>query len=66
MVVTFRLLSGAAVGGILVITPMLLSEIWPERTRAVMIGIDSIGFPIGIFSSGACQPTWSMIGVLLS
>lgn len=52
MVVTFRLLSGLAVGGILVITPTLLFEIWPARTRAVMIGIDSIGFPIGIFSSG--------------
>ncbi len=52
MVVTFRLLSGLAVGGILVITPMLLFEIWPQKTRSVMIGIDSIGFPIGIFSSG--------------
>lgn len=52
MVVTFRLLSGLAVGGILVITPTLLFEIWPSRSRAVMIGIDSIGFPIGIFSSG--------------
>lgn len=52
MVVAFRLLSGLAVGGILVITPTLLFEIWPPRSRAVMIGIDSIGFPIGIFSSG--------------
>jgi MFS family permease len=52
VVVAFRLLSGLAVGGILVITPTLLFEIWPSRTRAVMIGIDSIGFPIGIFSSG--------------
>lgn len=51
-VVSFRLLSGFAVGGILVITPTLLSEIWPVRSRSVMIGIDSIGFPIGIFSSG--------------
>ncbi|HEY0741592.1 MAG TPA: MFS transporter [Chryseosolibacter sp.] len=51
-VVAFRLLSGVAVGGILVVTPTLLFEIWPARTRAVMIGIDSIGFPIGIFSSG--------------
>ncbi len=31
---------------------MLLFEIWPQKTRSVMIGIDSIGFPIGIFSSG--------------
>lgn len=51
-VLTFRLLSGLSVGGILVITPTLLSEIWPQKSSAVMIGIDSIGFPIGIFSSG--------------
>lgn len=51
-VVAFRLLSGFAVGGILVLTPTLLSEIWPKKTRSVILGIDSIGFPIGIFSSG--------------
>ena len=51
-IVALRLLSGFAVGGILVITPTLLSEIWPSGTRSVIIGIDSIGFPIGIFSSG--------------
>lgn len=51
-VVMLRLASGLAVGGILVITPTLLYEIWPAKTRAVMIGIDSIGFPVGIFSSG--------------
>ncbi len=51
-VVLLRLCSGLAVGGILVITPMLLYEIWPRKSRAVMIGIDSIGFPVGIFSSG--------------
>jgi predicted MFS family arabinose efflux permease len=45
-------LSGFAVGGILVLTPTLLSEIWPQKTRSVILGIDSIGFPIGIFSSG--------------
>ncbi|HEX8038155.1 MAG TPA: MFS transporter, partial [Chryseosolibacter sp.] len=51
-VVLLRLLSGLSVGGILVITPTLLFEIWPAKSRAVMIGIDSIGFPVGIFSSG--------------
>src|SRR5688500_8358978 len=51
-VVVFRLLSGFAVGGILVLTATLLSEIWPQKTRSVILGIDSIGFPIGIFSSG--------------
>lgn len=58
-VVLFRLSSGLAVGGILVITPTLLFEIWPAKSRAVMIGIDSIGFPVGIFSSG-------LVTVLLS
>ncbi|MEO5978686.1 MAG: MFS transporter [Chryseolinea sp.] len=51
-VVVWRLLSGFAVGGILVITPTLLSEIWPAKTRSIVLGIDSIGFPVGIFSSG--------------
>lgn len=51
-VVLLRFLAGLAVGGILVITPTFLFEIWPEKSRAVMIGIDSIGFPVGIFSSG--------------
>lgn len=51
-VVAFRLLSGFSVGGIMVLTPTLLSEIWPARSRSVILGIDSIGFPIGIFSSG--------------
>ena len=51
-VVVFRFLSGFAVGGILVIAPTLLSEIWPQKTRSIILGIDSIGFPIGIFSSG--------------
>lgn len=52
LVVTFRLLSGFSAGGILVITPTLLTEIWPSKSRSVVIGIDNVGFPIGIFSSG--------------
>lgn len=52
MVVLCRLISGCAVGGILVITPTYLSEIWPPASRSIIIGIDSIGFPIGIISSG--------------
>jgi predicted MFS family arabinose efflux permease len=45
-------MSGFSVGGILVLTPTLLSEIWPARSRSIILGIDSIGFPVGIFSSG--------------
>jgi predicted MFS family arabinose efflux permease len=52
-VILFRFFSGFGIGGMLVINTTLLSEIWPEKSRAIFIGILSIGFPIGIFSSGA-------------
>lgn len=52
MVVVFRMLSGFGVGGVMVISVTLLSEIFPERSRSIFIGILSIGFPVGIFSSG--------------
>lgn len=51
-VVVLRILSGFGVGGVLVISATLLSEILPGRWRAVLIGILSIGFPVGIFSAG--------------
>jgi len=47
-----RFMSGFGVGGVLVVSVTLLTEVWPERTRAVYIGIISIAFPIGIFSAG--------------
>jgi MFS family permease len=47
-----RFMSGFGVGGVLVVSITLLSEIWPEHSRAVFIGIISIAFPVGIFSAG--------------
>jgi len=70
MILVFRFLCGFGVGGSLVINTTLLSETWPERTRAVFIGILSIGFPVGIFSSGAVNylvSSWRegfMMGIL--
>ena len=70
MVIVFRFLCGFGVGGMMVINTTLLSEAWPQRTRAVFIGILSIGFPVGIFSSGAVNyfvSSWRqgfMIGIL--
>jgi MFS family permease len=52
LVLICRFFSGFGVGGVLVITPTLLSEVWPEKTRSIFIGILSIGFPVGIFSAG--------------
>ena len=51
-VVILRLLSGFGVGGVLVISATFLSEIWPQRSRSIIIGVVSIGFPIGVFSAG--------------
>jgi MFS family permease len=51
-VVVLRLISGFGVGGVLVISATFLSEIWPQRSRSIIIGIVSIGFPIGVFSAG--------------
>lgn len=53
ILLVFQFFCGFGVGGVLVINTTLLSEVWPEKTKAVFIGILSIGFPVGIFSSGA-------------
>ncbi|HEX5171419.1 MAG TPA: MFS transporter [Cyclobacteriaceae bacterium] len=53
MVVLLRMITGFCVGGVLVITATFLSEVWPEKTRAIFLGVLSIGFPVGIFSAGA-------------
>ena len=53
MILVFQFFCGFGVGGVLVMNTTLLSETWPEKTRAIFIGFLSIGFPIGIFSSGA-------------
>jgi len=70
VILFLRFFCGFGVGGMLVINNTLLSEIWPARSRAVFIGILSIGFPVGIFSSGAVNylvPGWRegfLFGVL--
>lgn len=48
-----RFFSGFGVGGVLVVSFTLLSEVWPEQSKAIFTGILSIAFPVGIFSAGA-------------
>jgi predicted MFS family arabinose efflux permease len=70
MILIFQFFCGFGVGGVLVVNTTLLSEVWPEKTKAVFIGILSIGFPVGIFSSGVVNifvSGWRqgfMVGVL--
>ncbi len=51
-VVLCRFMSGVGIGGLLVVSFTLISEVWPEKTRAVATGILSISIPVGIFSAG--------------
>ncbi|MHA4846513.1 MFS transporter [Flavitalea antarctica] len=65
-----RLLSGFGVGGVAVASYTLLSEVWPQKSKAIVIGILSIAFPIGIFSAGLINyvvSSWRegfMVGVI--
>ncbi|HTI60402.1 MFS transporter [Mucilaginibacter sp.] len=69
-IVACRFLSGFGTGGLLVLSFTLISEVWPEKTRAVFTGILSIGIPVGIFSTGAINyvvSSWRqgfMVGVI--
>jgi len=71
-VVICRFFSGFGAGGLLVISFTLISEVWPEKSKAVFTGILSIAIPIGIFSAGALNyivDSWRqgfLVGVLPS
>lgn len=60
-IVLCRFMSGFGVGGEMVIAMTFISEIWPQKSKPVFIGILSIAFPIGIFASGFITdnvPNW--------
>ena len=52
LLVACRLLAGFGVGGTLVVSAVLVAEVWPDRTRAGALGLLAVGFPIGIMSAG--------------
>ncbi|MEO8147257.1 MAG: MFS transporter [Bacteroidia bacterium] len=51
-VVVSRFFSGFGVGGVLVTTAIMISEVWSEKNKAIALGILSITIPVGIFSAG--------------
>jgi len=53
LVCVCRFLSGFGIGGVLVTTTILVSEIFTEKKRTVMLGIVSVGVPVGFFAAGA-------------
>ncbi|HEX8529242.1 MAG TPA: MFS transporter, partial [Cytophagales bacterium] len=51
--VAWRLLTGMGVGGVLVLSTVLVAETWPAGSRNVALGILAVAFPVGILSAGA-------------
>jgi len=61
LITVCRFCSGFGVGGVLVTTTILVSELWTGKPRAVALGILSISIPVGIFSAGLINfllPVW--------
>lgn len=48
-----RILTGAGVGGILLVATVYIAEVWPARSRPVAIGVLSTMFPVGLIGTGA-------------
>ncbi len=60
-VVVLRFAAGFGIGGVLVLTTVIVAEIWPERNRPVALGILAVAFPVGIMLSGLVNyflPDW--------
>jgi MFS family permease len=54
-------MTGFGVGGVIVTTNILIAEIWPEKKRAVALGIISAAMPVGFIVTGALNnliPEW--------
>lgn len=48
-----RILTGAGVGGILLVATVYIAEVWPPKSRPVAIGVLSTMFPVGLIGTGA-------------
>ena len=52
---------GVGVGTALVVSAVILTEAWPAASRAVVLGVLSVAYPVGIIASGlvvAQVPSW--------
>src|ERR1019366_2119635 len=53
MVGIYRFMTGFGVGGVIVTSNILIAELWPEKKRAVALGIVSAAMPVGFIAAGA-------------
>ncbi|AUD04573.1 MFS transporter [Spirosoma pollinicola] len=54
-----RALTGAGVGGILLISTVYLSEVWPVNSRPIALGVLATAFPVGIVATGGLMSGFS-------
>ena len=54
-----RALTGAGVGGILLVSTVYLSEVWPVQSRPVALGVLATAFPVGIVATGGLASGFS-------
>ncbi|MCE7066398.1 MFS transporter [Dyadobacter sp. CY326] len=54
-----RFVAGMGVGGVLLITTVYISEIWQEKSKAVILGILAVFFPVGIVTTGSLNLIFS-------
>lgn len=57
----YRFATGFGIGGVIVTTNILIAELWPEKNRAVALGIVSAAMPVGFIAAGALNnffPQW--------
>jgi MFS family permease len=61
MLAGFRFLTGLGIGGELVTIATFMAEVWPEKSRAVAIGVLLTSYQMGVFFAGAIHhylPDW--------
>ncbi|MDE3182304.1 MAG: MFS transporter [Bacteroidota bacterium] len=57
----YRFVTGFGIGGVMVTTNILIAEIWPEKKRAIALGIVSAAMPVGFIVAGILNnliPEW--------
>ncbi|WP_353717611.1 MFS transporter [Dyadobacter sp. 676] len=59
LLLVVRFTAGMGVGGVLLITTVYISEIWEDRSRAVILGVLAVCFPIGIVTTGSLNLLFS-------
>ena len=48
-----RFFTGFGIGGLLVSSTVLVSELWSKKNKAIVLGIVSVAIPVGFFIAGA-------------